>query len=276
MTAFSRLPISTALGLMAGAAATDRVRRGGVRCGGSDLRRGGDAREHFRDVFLLSWNGRTLKQSSLQPLPRACAFAGGALVGHIFYLVGGIEKPDSTTALSHALGDGRGNIAAAGASCLPVRSSANARCAVRGRRVFYFRRCRIERRRGRKSGARIIAGRVCVCARAWLEETRGSATRRHRAPSPAPLTGDGHLLVISGDDGRRGHLNGPDHPGFPTDILSYDPDVDLWTSLGDAPISRATAPTASWAVAASSSAASASGYRSPEVWLLDAGATPAP
>jgi hypothetical protein len=103
--------------------------------------------------------------------------------------------------------------------------------------------------------------------------TPGSSSCTTAAPSPAPLTSEGKLLVISGDDGLRAHLNGPDHPGFPTDILAYDPAADRWSGAGESPFSRATAATVAWRGGwAVASGERKPGYRSPEVWWLEAGA----
>lgn len=66
------------------------------------------------------------------------------------------------------------------------------------------------------------------------------------ALSPAPVTPGGRLLVISGDDGTRVHLDGPDHPGFPRDIFAYDTAADRWEIVGEAPVLIANVPSATW------------------------------
>jgi N-acetylneuraminate epimerase len=49
------------------------------------------------------------------------------------------------------------------------------------------------------------------------------------APSPAPSARDGRLLIISGDDGTKvGFRPEAEHPGFPRNVLSYDPARDTW------------------------------------------------
>jgi N-acetylneuraminic acid mutarotase len=89
------------------------------------------------------------------------------------------------------------------------------------------------------------------------------------APSPA-IPRDGQLLVLSGDDGELVNFEPKSaHPGFPRDVLAYDPAADRWTKLGDSPLSRATAPV----VLRSGSAVVVSGEARPgrrtlEVWAL--------
>ena len=66
----------------------------GVICaGGSDLRR------HYPDVFLLRLGDGGLETKALPPLPRSMANGCGAMSGTTFYVAGGIEAPNSTTAL---------------------------------------------------------------------------------------------------------------------------------------------------------------------------------
>src|SRR6202012_4288063 len=66
------------------------------------------------------------------------------------------------------------------------------------------------------------------------------------APSPAVLT-KGRLLVVSGDDGKLTNFEPKSqHPGFPKNVLAYDPGLDHWTQLNGSPLSRATAPIVEW------------------------------
>ena len=84
------------------------------------------------------------------------------------------------------------------------------------------------------------------------------------------MSPDGLPLVLTGDDGRFVHLNGPRHPGFQQDVLAYQADSNRWVKVGTTPFSRATVPTASWLgrwIIASGERIP--GYRSPEVWSLD-------
>jgi len=90
------------------------------------------------------------------------------------------------------------------------------------------------------------------------------------APSPAIPRG-GELLIVSGDDGELVSFEPKSaHPGFPPDILAYDPAANKWTRLEASPLSRATAPVVLWngsAVIVSGEARP--GRRTPEVWALD-------
>src|ERR1035441_1318856 len=58
----------------------------GVLCAG-----GGDAKESFRDTFLLRWHDDRIELQSLPLLPQPLANGCGALVGDMVYLAGGID-----------------------------------------------------------------------------------------------------------------------------------------------------------------------------------------
>jgi N-acetylneuraminate epimerase len=54
-------------------------------------------------------------------------------------------------------------------------------------------------------------------------------------------------LILSGDDGANVDFKPVDkHPGFPLDVMAFDTVKNQWTSAGNAPFSRATAPAVMW------------------------------
>lgn len=240
----------------------------GVVCMG-----GGDARQHFRDVFRLTWKDGQIQTTTLASLPRACAFASGALVGPTFFVAGGIERPDSTGCLKTFWSL---DLSQPGASWkeLPPCPGPERMLAVAGAadgRFYLF------------SGTKLTPGPDGKPVREYLRDAwcygPGEGWRRLAdlpraavaAPSPAPFLGTLQLLVVSGDDGTRlGFKPETEHPGFPRDVLAYDVRGDAWSVLGSAPFSLATAPTTLWqgrAVIANGEARP--GYRTPAVWALD-------
>src|SRR5688572_5310461 len=238
----------------------------GVVCAGGD-----DAREHWREVFLLNWDGRQVRTRTLPSLPTPLAFGSGASSGNEVYLFGGLVRPDATSASPAFL---RLNLSAANPAweelppCPgPARMLAQVGV-VNGR--FYV--C---------GGVTLHAGPDGKAVRSYLKDAyvyssssgwQQIADLPHTlaaAPSPMPVTPAGELLVVSGDDGQRGHLVGPDHPGFPLETLAYHPAHNTWRKLADVPFSRATAPTTPWEDAwVVASGERKPGYRSNEVWLL--------
>jgi hypothetical protein len=89
------------------------------------------------------------------------------------------------------------------------------------------------------------------------------------APSPA-IAHEGRLLVVSGDDGKLTNFEPKSaHPGFPKDVLAYDPRMDNWVGLGDSPLSRATVSVVPWqGMFVIPNGEVRPGVRSPEVWAV--------
>jgi N-acetylneuraminic acid mutarotase len=90
------------------------------------------------------------------------------------------------------------------------------------------------------------------------------------APSPA-FSHDGKLWIVSGDDGALVYFKPESkHPGFPKDVLAYDPHKNEWKSLADSPLSRATAPVINWrGKAIILSGEARPGRRTPKVWEMN-------
>ena len=235
---------------------------------------GGDARRHFRDVYRLQWQHGQIVTTPLPDLPGPCAFGSGALVDRTLYVAGGIDQPDATQclptfwAIDFAQSQPRWQQLPAcpgGARMLAVAGAA-------GGSFFLL------------SGTRLRPGPDGKPLREYLRDawryTPGNSWTRLAdlpraavaAASPAPQVADAQLLVISGDDGTRvGFKPETAHPGFPRDVLAYDVKHNAWSVLGEAPFSRATVPTTVWGGrTVIPNGEARPGYRSPEVWLLDA------
>jgi N-acetylneuraminate epimerase len=256
-----KLPQPTAYGV---SITTD----GGVVCLG-----GGNAVEQLRNAYVLTWDGQRLRRRDLPSLPEPVAFGSGAAVGKKIYLFGGITRPDATDASANFWTLDLRGAHPAWAKLPPCPGPARmlAQMGAVGRVIYIC------------GGVELHAGADGKAVRAYLADNYafevGKGWRRladlphavAAAPSPMAVTATGKLLVVSGDDGTRAQLTGPKHPGFLHEVLIYDPQVDVWTKGPDAPISRATAPTTvwhgDWIVV---SGERKPGYRSPEIWSLEA------
>lgn len=248
--------------------------REGVLCVG-----GGTKDAHVRDTFMLRWDGQRVTQTTLPSLPRPCAFAAGAVVGSVFYLVGGIETPNAIQALATfwALDLSKIN---QGWHELPPLPGPARMLSVAGTfdGVFYVFGgvSPVAGPDGKAQRNSLLDAYAYKPGHGWkrIADLPRAATA---APSPAPVTAKGELLVISGDDGLRAHLTGPDHPGFPTTVLVYDTKRDAWRCTAQVPVSRATAPTAEWLGSAIIvSGESKPGCRSNEIWRISPDQVAAP
>ncbi|MEY5027120.1 MAG: hypothetical protein RLZZ244_2648 [Verrucomicrobiota bacterium] len=245
----------------------------GVICVG-----GGDSRSHSAEVFELRWTDGALRRIPLPPLPSPCANACGAVVGRTLYVAGGIEAPDSPAALRQFLalnldapergwsplepwpGPGRmlavaGSLGEhfylfSGASLHPTPDGPPARIPLRDAYAF-----------SPQSGWK----RLADLPRAAIA-----------APSPATPLAASRLLILGGDDGTlAGFAPLHAHPGFSTEILSYDPTLDRWSNAGRLPFSKVTTPAVSWGpLTIIPSGEVRPRRRSPEVWGFSANPKP--
>ena len=217
--------------------------RGVVCVGGSDSQR------HHTDVFLLEWRGGRIVMTPMPALPKPCANACGAIVGKMFYIAGGIERPDATVAMKTFW---RLDLAASEPrwESLEPWPGPERMLAVAGSNEdsFYI-----------FSGTRLSAGADGKPARDYLRDayrfTAGKGWIRIAdlpraavaAPSPVLSGGGARLLIVSGDDGANVNFTPVrEHPGFPRDVIAYDSERDVWSRAGEAPFSRATVPVVHW------------------------------
>lgn len=210
---------------------------------------GADGERHFAESFALTWNGHAMETAEWPALPRPCAYACGALLGSTIYVAGGTEKPGATLALKSfwALSLDEPNPHWRELEPCPGPERMLAVAGVTGDSFYLF------------SGTRLTAGPAGEPVREYLRDayrfTPGRGWTRLAdlpraavaAPSPAIADHQSRLLILTGDDGVNVHFEPVEqHPGFPRDVLTYDPAADQWHAAGELPFSRATVPTVHW------------------------------
>ena len=219
-------------------AACDTWRRGVVFAGG------GDAERHLRSAYLLNWNGSEPSLTPLPDLPAARAFSAGVIVDDVFYVAGGIEKPDATTAIQRMfaldLSKPSGERAWVETPPWPGPGRILPVLGTTGGEVYIF------------SGASLAADENDAAARTYLtdayaydaakQDWRQVADLPHpvvAAPGPAAPWGGDQLAVFGGDDGALdGQMQAlkDDHPGFPRRIHVYHAVTDRWRVIEQAPL----------------------------------------
>ena len=237
---------------------------------------GGDAKQHFAEVFSLQWDGQKLISTKFPDLPKPAAFMAGALAGDTVYIIGGIQAPADTAALNTLWSLDLTDIKAGwrslpacpgGARILPVAASHDD--------AFYV-----------FSGASLFADRDNKPARKYLRDAWRFSPKwgwkqladlpraAVAAPSPAPVINK-RILIISGDDGENVNFKPePKHPGFPRTTLAYDVATNAWLTL-PSPISRATAPTVPWRnLVIIPNGEERPGYRSNQIWSVESAPNP--
>jgi N-acetylneuraminate epimerase len=239
----------------------------GVICAG-----GSNADGHYQDVFLLQWTGNDIKTKKLPSLPEPMANGCGAIVGHTFYVAGGTKTPNATNALKTFWALDLSSPKSEWQELEPWPGPGRM-LAVAGayKGVFYlFSGTSLHADAQGQPARRYLTDAYCYKPREGWKKLADLPRSAVAAPSPA-IVWEGRLLVVTGDDGKLVNFEPKSqHPGFPKNILAYDPKSDRWTDLGESPISRATAPVVMWhhhAVVVNGEVHP--GYRTPEVWELD-------
>jgi len=234
---------------------------------------GGDAHQHYRDVFRLEWAEGRLSTVPLPSLPRPCAFCSGALLGDTVYVAGGIERPDATAATKNfwSLNLLQPELGWQELESWPGPERMLAVPAAGAGSFFLI------------SGTRLDPGPQGKPVREYLTDayryTPGQGWQRIAdvpcsvvaAASPAPVWGESQVLVLGGDAGTDVHFSPPEkHPGFSRTILAYSIDSDSWAPVGTLPFSRATVPLVPWrGLSVVCNGEVSPGIRSPEVWAAE-------
>lgn len=226
---------------------------------------GGNATEHFREVFWLQ------KDAKLPPLPKPCAFMSGCVLDEVIYIAGGIETPTATTVLNTFWSLDLKKADAVWQELAPCPGGGrilSCMAAAEGR-VWLF------------SGAALKAGVDGKAERIWLKDawsySEASGWQKQpdmprvavAAPGPAPVV-DGKILIIGGDDGQNVNFEPKSaHPGFPRDVLAFDVKSQTWSKAGEVPFSLVTTNAVLWNNRIVIPGGEARpGVRSPQVWSL--------
>lgn len=224
---------------------------------------GGNATEHYRDVFLLKSN------KALPSLPQPCAFMAGCVLDDVIYIAGGIETPMATSAMNtfwsldlKKTGEGWRALP----PC-PGKPRILACMAASDGAVHLF------------SGAALHADKDGKPEREWLHDAWSYKPESGwqklpdmpraavAAPNPAPVI-DAKILIIGGDDGANANFEPKSrHPGFPRDILVFDLKTQSWSKSGEVPFSLVTTNAVLWNDQLVIPGGEARpGVRSPKVW----------
>jgi N-acetylneuraminate epimerase len=240
----------------------------GVICAG-----GSDADRHYRDVFRLDWSQGELKTTSLPSLPSPVANCCGAMVGDVFYVAGGLEKPDSKMTSKRAW---RMNFGAKSPKWTEINSwpgSGRMLAAAAGFRGAFWL----------MGGVDLTIGDDGLAKRRYLTDAfryephkgwQRIADLPHpvvAAPSPAPFDKEG-IYLLGGDDGSQVGSPPDKHRGFGKTSLRYDVTTGKWNEAGTIAAPRATLPSVFWNNCwVLPGGEVRPGIRSPEVWSWTAG-----
>jgi len=216
---------------------------------------------HYRDVFMLRWKEGRIETESLPSLPRACAFACGALVDKTIYIAGGLDRPESETAeAQHAfwamdLSRPKDQRRWESLEPWPGAGRFQSVAGVWDGKFLLFGGIRLEKDsegKPRRASPHLTDAYRFTPARggepAQWDRIADLPHPASAAPSPAMALGQSHLMVLGGADGLWSGTDLNEHPGFSHEIQAYHGITDQWLARGKLPqgTSRVTAPTVSW------------------------------
>lgn len=224
---------------------------------------GGNATEHFREVFSLTAN------THLPQLPKPCAFMAGCLLDDVIYIAGGIETPTATSAMNTfwSLDLKKSDAQWQELPPCPGKPRILACMGAADGAVHLF------------SGAALHADKDGKPERMWLndawrykpaagwEQLPDMPRVSVAAPNPAPVV-DGKILIIGGDDSANVNFEPKSkHPGFPRDILAFDLKTQSWAKAGEVPFPLVTTNAVLWnGHIVIPGGEARPGVRSPQVW----------
>lgn len=193
---------------------------------------GSNEQGHSKEVWQLTYQSGIVQTKQLPSLPQAIANTCGVLLGDIIYVMGGIVAPDSKTASN--------NFWSLDLSAkhqewkvLPTWPGPSRMLSVAGAlngSVYLF------------SGVELVDGQRKYLNDAYryspAEGWEQLADLPHSvaaAPSPA-FASQQQLFVFGGDDGveaPNATVLKEKHPGFAKQVLSYQPQTNAWTTVGE-------------------------------------------
>jgi N-acetylneuraminic acid mutarotase len=193
-------------------------------------------------------------------------------VGNIFYLAGGIESPDATNALNifWSLDLAQTKLQWRQLEPWPGPARMLAAAGAYNESFYLFSGVSLAGDAAGKPVRRYLKDAYCFTPGKGWKQVADLPRAAVAAPSPA-MNRNNQLLIVSGDDGELVNFEPKSaHPGFPKNVIGYEPLSGKWADLGETPLSRATTSIVSWQnMFVVPNGEARPGYRTPEVWGVE-------
>ena len=199
---------------------------------------GGDAQHHYADVFSITYSNGRIHIDSLPFMPAALINASAVIANDVLYVMGGIQTPAGITESAffsldlHTAG-GKWHIL----EPLPGQTRMLATAGSFNGKIYMFGGVHLSR--SEDSSVKRTYLKDCWVyepGKAWKQIADLPYTLA-AAPSPAFNVGSS-LVLVGGDDGHlatRTMALKDNHPGFRSEVLSYDTKTDRWVLAGKFP-----------------------------------------
>lgn len=210
---------------------------------------GCNARGHSAAVTRSELYGSSVRTESLSDLPVTVAYPAFAVLDGKLYVMGGQEKPESTTCLARCFALDLNNTDAGWRELAPMpEPRILAGAAAIGGMVYVAGGCSLHPDAKGAAERTYLASvlRYDPAADSWQTLDAPMPESIVGAANPLPVAG-GKMYVICGDPGNyyRASLIGKapaEHPGQNKAVYSFDPSTGKWAKEGDNTLGIATCP----------------------------------
>lgn len=210
---------------------------------------GCNAEGHLSEVYRIEMYDTELRTEALPDLPRTVAYPAFALLGNKFYVIGGQERPDSTTCLISCYVLDLNNVHAGWKELAPMPGGRMlAAAAVMDGVIYVMGGCSLQPGEDGQGVRTYLRDVLCYdpSSNTWARVASEMPESLVGMANPLP-TRNGKIFVIGGDPGvyYRASLAGqaPDkHPGQSKAVYSFTPSTGAWVKEGELRQGVATLP----------------------------------
>lgn len=223
----TKLPYNTAYGV-------SLSHKGTVVCIG-----GGNDETHYSNVYTITYKDGNVIIKDLPSLSQKTSFMSGAILNDIIYIAGGIEKPDSVSALTIFQALDLNDITS-GWKILdkwPGDGRMLSGCAVQGGSLYLYGGASLSKNENGGPERRYLSDAFCYdpIASSWTQ-IASLPYPIAAAPTPAMAVNQTHFSIFGGDNSKGAAYGSEDAgPGFNRKILSYALESGKWNVTGEIP-----------------------------------------
>ena len=232
---------------------------------------GGCGKEgHRKDVYLLSTADGAVTVTPFPPLPIALAYTAAAVLDGKVYLTGGCERPGEQDCTNRVfMLDARGPERGwQELDPLPGRGRFLHQMAAADGVLYVLGGIGLREEDGKQVRELLTEAWSFTPERGWtrLPEMPYAIAA---APTPAPVSRNGVIYLLGGDDGSGKKYTPQTNPGFNNQSLCLDTAAMEWHDAGPIAAPRAVLPCCAWQRRfAAVNGELKPGRRSPEVWSI--------
>lgn len=189
---------------------------------------GGNLTENFSSVFSVRWDAEKITCTPWPALPMTCANACAVIWKNQIHVIGGLEKPDATTASTRHFTFDLSSTDATWkeAPPLPKHGLILATAGATENALWVIGGCSLSANAAGKPVRMYHPQTWTFDGSAWVS---GSDLPRCAVAAVSPAwQRDGELLVVGGDDGKQVGKDPEKHQGFCRSMMRYDASTRTW------------------------------------------------